>query len=260
MPALRTKSGRSDRVAISNPVAAAATGLVIATRSDLPDFVRNVGILGREAYRFDGSDPRFTGQMMQGPLNPGDLPFGGNHWVEEYAAIRSGNDLLRVIGTAGALTAEEQSAVTGYVHTIQAYNFLLVLDAHTQDSIPIDVGTDVTAPVAPFRSQADAYAHVEALLDGAVTELQAGGAAFPFSLPGEFTGFNTPGTFVLFNRALRAREAITGVTSLERTPASILYNTIPCANRMLAITPIRKRRFSMTVYPNTQFSSRIANG
>ena len=60
--------------------------------------------------------------------------------------------------------------------------------------------------------------------------------------------------------ALRAREAMTGVTSLERTPASILYNTIPCAKKMLAITPIRKRRFSMTVYPNTQFSSRIANG
>jgi len=60
--------------------------------------------------------------------------------------------------------------------------------------------------------------------------------------------------------ALRAREAMIGVTSLERTPASILYNTIPCAKKMLAITPIRKRRFSMTVYPNTQFSSRIANG
>src|SRR5258708_19611167 len=57
--------------------------------------------------------------------------------------------------------------------------------------------------------------------------------------------------------ALRAREAITGVTSLERTPASILYNTIPCANKMLAITPIRKIRFTMTSYPNTQFSSRI---
>jgi hypothetical protein len=60
--------------------------------------------------------------------------------------------------------------------------------------------------------------------------------------------------------ALRAREAITGVTSLERTPASILYSTIPCANKMLAITPIRKRRFSITLCPNTQFSSRIANG
>ena len=57
--------------------------------------------------------------------------------------------------------------------------------------------------------------------------------------------------------ALRAREAITGVTSLERTPASILYNTIPCANKMLAMTPIRKRRFSMTVYP--KYSIQLAH-
>lgn len=202
----------SPNVIAENPnrseVAAAAAGLLIATRSDLPDFVRNVGILGREAYRFDGSDPRFTGQMMQGPLNPGDAPFGGNHWNEEYAAIRSGNDLLRVIGTAEALTAAEQSAVSGYTHTIQAYNFLLILDSHTQDSIPIDVGTDVTAPAAPFRTNAEGYAHVEGLLDAAVTELQAGGAAFPFSLPSGFNGFNTPATFVLFNRALRARVAV----------------------------------------------------
>jgi hypothetical protein len=128
--------------------------------------------------------------------------------VEEYAAIRSGNDLLRVVGTAADLTAEEQSALIGFVHTMQAYNFLLVLDAHTQDSIPIEVGTDVTAPPAPFRSQADAYAHVDSLLDGAVAELQAGGAAFPFALPSGFNGFNTPGTLVLFNRALRARVAV----------------------------------------------------
>jgi starch-binding outer membrane protein, SusD/RagB family len=202
----------SPNVIAENPnrseVAAAATGLLIATRSDLADFVRNVGILGREAYRFDGSDPRFTGQMMQGPLNPGDAPFGGNHWNEEYAAIRSGNDLLRVVGTAEALTAEEQSAVSGYAHTIQAYNFLLVLDSHTQDSIPLDVGTDVTAPPAPFRTNAEGYAHVEGLLDAAATELQAGGAAFPFVLPSGFNGFSTPATFVLFNRALRARVAV----------------------------------------------------
>jgi hypothetical protein len=189
-------------------VAAASLGLLIATRSDLADLVRNAGILGREAYRFDGSDPRFTGELMQGPLDAGSRAFGGNHWNEEYAAIRSGNDLLRVVGTATALTPEQQSAVSGYVRTLQAYNFLLVLGTHTQDSIPIDVGTDVTAPPAPFRSQADAYAHVEGLLDSAVTDLQAGGAAFPFSLPSGFNGFNTPATFIQFNRALRAREAV----------------------------------------------------
>ena len=189
-------------------VVAASLGLLVATRSDLADFVRNVGILGREAYRFDGSDPRFTGELMRGPLDAGGRAFGGNHWNEEYAAIRSGNDLLRVIGTSTFLSAEEQSAVTGYVRTMQAYNFLLVLDTHTQDSIPIDVGTDVTAPPAAFRSNADAFAHVAGLLDSAVTELQAGGSAFPFTLPRGFSGFNTPATFILFNRALRARVAV----------------------------------------------------
>jgi hypothetical protein len=189
-------------------VAAAATGLLIATRSDVADWALKGGILGREAYRFDGSDPRFTGELQQGPLDAGSRAFGGNHWGEEYAAIRSANDLLRVLPTASSLTAAEQSAVSGFARTLQAYNFIIVLNSHTQDSIPIDVGTDVSAPPAPFRTRVEAFDHVVALLETAATELAAGGAAFPFPLPGGFSGFNTPATFVLFNRALRARVAV----------------------------------------------------
>lgn len=189
-------------------VAAAATGLLIATRSDVADWALDAGILGREAYRFDGSDPRFTGELMQGPLDPGSRAFGGDHWAEEYAAIRSANDLLAVIGTASALTAAEQDAVRGFAHTLQAYNFMIVLDAHSQDSIPINVGTNVTAPPVAFATNADAWNQVIALLDAAVTELTNGGSAFPFTLPTGFNGFNTPATFIPFNRALRARVAV----------------------------------------------------
>jgi hypothetical protein len=189
-------------------VAATANGILIATRSDMADWALDGGIFGREAYRFDGSDPRFTGEMMQGPLDPGSRAFGGDHWAEEYTAIRTANDLLAVIGTASALSAAEQSATQGFAHTFQAYNQLIVLDSHLQDSIPIDVGTDVTAPPAPFATNAAAYDRVVALLDGAVTELDAGGAAFPFTLPSGFSGFDTPGTFRQFNRALRARVAV----------------------------------------------------
>jgi hypothetical protein len=189
-------------------VAATANGILIATRADMGDWALDGGIFGREAYRFDGSDPRFVGELMQGPLDPGSGAFGGDHWAEEYGAIRTANDLLAVIGTATALTAEEQSAVTGFAHTLQAYNFLIILDAHLQDSIPLDVGTDVAAPPAPFRSNADAYARVIALLDNALPELDAGGGAFPFALPSGFSGFDTPATFRQFNRALRARVAV----------------------------------------------------
>ena len=189
-------------------VAATANGILIATRADMADWALDGGIFGREAYRFDGSDPRFTGELMQGPLDPGSRAFGGDHWAEEYTAIRTANDLLAVIGTATALTAEEQSATSGFAHTLQAYNFLIVLDTHTQDSIPIDAGTSVTAPPAPFQPNAAGYDRVVALLDGAVPELDAGGATFPFTLPSGFTGFDTPATFRQFNRALRARVAV----------------------------------------------------
>lgn len=189
-------------------VAATANGILIATRADVADWALDGAIFGREAYRFDGSDPRYTGEMMQGPLDPGSRAFGGDHWAEEYSAIRTANDLLAVIGTATALTAEEQSAASGFAHTLQAYNFLIVLDTHLQDSIPFEVGTSVTAPPAPFRSNADAYTNVIALLDGAVGELDAGGAAFPFTLPSGFAGFDTPATFRQFNRALRVRVAV----------------------------------------------------
>ncbi|MEO7987100.1 MAG: RagB/SusD family nutrient uptake outer membrane protein [Gemmatimonadales bacterium] len=189
-------------------VSATANGILIAFRNEVADIALDGAILGREGYRFDGSDPRFTAELLHGPLDPGGGAFGGDHWGEEFGAIRTGNNLLAALPTAQALTAEEQSATSGYVKTLEALNFIYILDFHTEDSIPIAVGTDVTAAPAPFVSNAEAYAHVIELLDQAQAELAAGGSAFPFSLPSGFAGFNTPATFTQFNRGLRARVAV----------------------------------------------------
>jgi hypothetical protein len=189
-------------------VAAAATGLLIGDRIDLADWVLDAAILGREAYRFDGSDPRFTGELLQGPLDPGGNAFGGDHWNEPYANIRNAKALLAVVGTSQDLSLEEQAAVSGFARTIEALEFLNVVNGHTQDSIPIDVVGDVTGPPAPFRTHADAMAEIVALLDQGRTDLLAGGAAFSFTLPNGFAGFNTPPNFIKFNRALRARVAV----------------------------------------------------
>ena len=45
-------------------VAATANGILVATRADMGDWALDGGIFGREAYRFDGSDPRFAGELM----------------------------------------------------------------------------------------------------------------------------------------------------------------------------------------------------
>ncbi|HXE58806.1 MAG TPA: RagB/SusD family nutrient uptake outer membrane protein [Gemmatimonadales bacterium] len=189
-------------------IAASAIGVLLAFRQDVADFALDLGIVGREVLRFDGSDPRFTRELLVGPLDPGGDAFGGDHWADQYNAILAGNRLLAALPTASELSDAEKAATAGYVRTLQAYNFLMVLAAHTQDSIPIDVGVDPDAPPAPFVSNAAAYDHVVSLLEQAKTDLQNGGAAFPFSLPPGFAGFDTPPTFLQFNRALRARVAV----------------------------------------------------
>jgi hypothetical protein len=189
-------------------VAGAATGLLVATRVDLADWVLDAAILGREAYRFDGSDPRFTGELLQGPLDAGGNAFGGDHWNEPYANIRNAKTLLAVVVTAQGLNAQEHAAVSGFARTIEALEFLNVVNGHTQDSIPIAVVPDVTGPPAPFRTHAEAMAEIVALLEQGKTDLQNGGTAFPFTLPNGLAGFDGPPTFLKFNRALRARVAV----------------------------------------------------
>ncbi len=189
-------------------VGIAARGMLIAFRQDLADFALDMGIVGREVLRFDGSDPRFTSELLHGPLDPGGDAFGGDHWADQYNAIREGNLLRAVLPTAELLSAEEKSATSGYVKAIQALNYLIVLNAHTQDSIPIVTDTSVTAAPAPFQSNAAAFDNVVTLLEEARAELAAGGAAFPFPLPAGFAGFDTPATFIPFTRALRARVAV----------------------------------------------------
>lgn len=186
-------------------VANATLGIILAARTDAGDWILDAGIIGREAYRFDGSDPRFIGEWIEGPLDPGSGAFGGDHWFEQYASILTANQLLNVLPTASRLSAAEQSATKGFAETFQALEFLMVLMGHSEDSIPVDVNRPITDPPAPFVSNDSAYRLVTGLLDLANTDLTAGGAAFPFPLPPGFTGFSTPATFRQFNRALKAR-------------------------------------------------------
>lgn len=185
-------------------VAAAAIGLLNGSRDYYRGWILNAGIIGREAYRFDGSEPRYTSEVLTGQLDAGGF-IGASQWLFPYRNIRTANELLRYIDGASELSADEISATKGYARTLQALDFMNVLVSHTQDSIPIDVGTDPAAPPAPFVSNAAAWAYVETLLDNALTELQAGGTAFPFPLSGGFAGFDDPAGFAQFNRALAAR-------------------------------------------------------
>jgi hypothetical protein len=189
-------------------IAAAATGLLVAMRDEFDDrngYVSLLGIVGRESYNFDGADPRFITEMLEGSLNPSSPAFGGNLWTDRYRNIRLGTIILNGLERIAAFTNDQKEATRGYVKTLQAHELLLVVNTRDVNGIALDFDRVPTEAPAPLSSRADALARVSQLLDEARTHLQAGGSAFPFPLSSGFTGFNTPATFVRFNRALKAR-------------------------------------------------------
>jgi len=193
--------------ATADQVKACAVGVLVALRVDVQRTVLNGAILGREGYRLDTADPRFTSELLEGPLDPSNDAFGGGQWAAEFRAIQSGYTILNVIGSA-QLTAGEKDAVRGFVHSLQGLAFLMILNSHTEDSIPIDVNRPANAPLAPLVSNDSAYKYVQSLLDSGRTELQtavSASADLPFDPGPGFTDLNTAATFLQFNRALAAR-------------------------------------------------------
>lgn len=192
-------------------VLTAATGLLIGTRGNFGSqngYISLVGIFGRESYNFDPADPRFVTELLIGPLNGGSPAFGGNLWADRYANIRNANILLSATTLVSGLTNAEKEGIRGFAKTIKALDFLYLISTRDSIGLPIAVDVSPTAPPAPFATRAEVYAYITALLDSAVTHLGAAGGSFAFALGDGFTGFETPATFLQFNRALRARVAV----------------------------------------------------
>ncbi|HET9581315.1 MAG TPA: RagB/SusD family nutrient uptake outer membrane protein [Gemmatimonadota bacterium] len=194
--------------------AAAATGLLIGARENIGEFngyVSLTGILGRESYNLDGADTRYATEMYQGAvLNPGSPALGGNLWALRYQNIRNANILLTALDRLlddplTGMTPAEKEATRGFAKTIQALDFLLVINTRDENGAVIDVDRPVLDPPAPIESKEAVFAHIVQLLEEAAGHLQNGGGEFPFPLSPGFQGFDTPATFLQFNRALLGR-------------------------------------------------------
>jgi hypothetical protein len=196
----------------SNPtptkIAQAAQGLMVGTRvgqGTQNGYVSLLGIIGRESYNFDPADPRFIVEMLIGPLDGGSPAFGGNLFAAPYANIRNANTLLSALETVVGLTDAQKSATRGFAHTMQALDYLYVINTRDTYGAPLEVSGEPTGTPAPIASKADIFAHISSLLDQGLTEVNAGGSAFPFTLSTGFAAASTPADFAKYNRALKAR-------------------------------------------------------
>jgi hypothetical protein len=206
-------------------VITATQGLFIGARTNIAPFngyVAVMGVLGRESYIMNAGDLRFFTELLAGPLDGGSPRFGGNLWNERFADIRNASIVLNALPILGTsppvgMTATEKAATRGFVKTMEALDFLLIIDTRDTLGAPVDLNRDISAPLAQFVARDSVYAVIVGLLDSAVVDLKVGGSSFPFGLPPGFTGFTTPTTFIKFNRALKARVEAYRATLLGRT-------------------------------------------
>jgi starch-binding outer membrane protein, SusD/RagB family len=190
-------------------VMAAATGLLVDTRTGMATqngYVALLGVLGREAYVMDTADPRYISEMLAGSgLDPGSPAFGGSFWTNPYASIRDANTLLNAVDKVTGVTDAEKESIRGFAKTIQALDFLVIINTRDINGAPIDVNRKLGEPLAPIESKEKVLEHIAGLLDQARAHLLAAGDEFPFPLSSGFGGFDEPATFLQFNRAVKAR-------------------------------------------------------
>lgn len=179
------------------------TGAEAGMRINLDQYLKVVSIFGREAYFFEPADPRFSGELLHGPLDPNGFLLT-NPWESRYRTIANAEAIIARAPSEAVLSPEEQNSLTGFAKTIKAYQLLLNLNYTYDNGIVLNISDDVATPEA---GKDESFSFIEQLLDEGFAELQAGGDQLPFQLSGGFNGFQTPAGLAQFNRAIRARVA-----------------------------------------------------
>ena len=172
------------------------TGAEAGMRSSYALYLREVGSVGRESYYLEPADPRYTGELLRGPLDPGGF-LVYSPWAARYSVIAN----CRILITQFA----DDAGASGFAKTIEAYQLSLVLSMQNENGCKI---APYNGLESDFVSKEAGWTEVAALLDAGYADLNSAGSAFSFSLSSGFAGFDTPETFAKFNRALRARVAV----------------------------------------------------
>ncbi|MDB4917059.1 MAG: hypothetical protein JWM95_4703 [Gemmatimonadetes bacterium] len=194
-----------------------ATGLFVDQRSTRTGMMTYGGILGRESYNFTPQEGRNTSNCTLGVVVGGvqkldPAGFCVAPWAGQYGTLRDIFNFKTSIASNGLLTTAQKAAALGLAQTFEAMMLFEIIQTHDTLGAVVEVKANAS-DIAPFVSRDSTYKFILGTLDAAATNLSAGGAAFPFTVPAGFAGFNTPATFLLFNRAMKGKAAAHYATS-----------------------------------------------
>jgi starch-binding outer membrane protein, SusD/RagB family len=191
---------------VRNSVQFRATGVLAFQRAQMPGFISDVGILGRESYNFTPTEGRNTSHYLTSAGLPNNSFVTGS-WTNRYNDIRGIRDMIAIAETPAAgnnLTPSEVAGVRGFGNTMWALDLYHVIATRDTLGAPVEIQANPDS-VSRFVRRDSVYRFILAKLDSAAADLNRAGGAFSFALHSGFAGFNTPASFRRFNRAVAAR-------------------------------------------------------
>ncbi|GFD72496.1 hypothetical protein KUL113_19160 [Tenacibaculum sp. KUL113] len=200
-------------------VEALAVGLEAVMRSDLDFHYETVSYLAREYYDLSTADPRYTGEILKGPLdNNGFLTT--RSFAAWYRIVKAANVLITAVENSNAgFSEEEKSSYYGYAKTIKAYALLMVANRQYTNGIRLDV--EDPNNLGSFVGYDEALVAIKNLLNEAKSDLEASSSNFLFLFSPGYNDLKPmdpsdsskrlpllPSGFLKFNRAIAARVAL----------------------------------------------------
>ncbi|MEO7043502.1 MAG: hypothetical protein ABI035_14670, partial [Gemmatimonadaceae bacterium] len=165
-----------------NPAAPSRDNIVAGSQQTLQSLVTGITATDRavmaagNGYWIDGSvmardaivptinESRWVTEFYVTPLDPSDF-LGGADWVSYYQTLRASQILLKDASYT-ALSAEDQAATRGFLHTLGAQTYIREIEMRDQNGAVIQ-GPDATKQ-DPIRTKQAVLTYASALLDSAL--------------------------------------------------------------------------------------------
>lgn len=199
-PTIDDVSTNPTRFQLNNVVTGTESGM----RNQMDFYLDDVGVIGRESYRFAGSEPRYVSDLPGQVALDNNSFYTTNPWNARYRAVKNCNILIAGTTRSTFVSPEEKKGYIGFAKTIKAYQLLLNLNLTYKNGIRIEVANpDSLGKVEDLTTSLTAIA---SLLDEAKNDLT--GASIVFKLSSGFGALTDAPGLIRFNRALAARVAV----------------------------------------------------
>jgi hypothetical protein len=214
-----------------------ATGIIATDRTAVGGAYFLWGsIMARDAIVPTGNETRFLTEFYELQPDPSDF-IGGSQWTLYYATIRAAHNLLKDPALT-KLSAGDQAAASGFLRTLIALEYIRIIEYRDQNGVVIQ--GDDPAKVDPIRTKQVGLAYASALLDSALTNLSAGSATVPFTVPPGYQlhgDYSQTANIILLNRGLKGKAEVFRALDAKSPNAGSAATAITALNQALAGAP-----------------------